>query len=463
VGGQRRAAGAGESVAPRGWPAVALLAAAASAIYLALALAGDLRQRFPELLAAYAALSGAMLLAWRLVRREGRLLPWAAAAAVLFRLAALSGAPALSDDVQRYVWDGRVQLHGVHPYRHAPLDPEVAPLRDRDFDSLNHPAVKTIYPPLAQLFFMALAGLGAGPPGFKLASGLLDCAVILALDRLLRRRALPRDRLILYAWNPLAVLETAGSGHLEPLGVLLVILAGTWIIERRPVLATLALAASVQVKLLPVVLAPALLRRVGLRAGLPAFGLGLLALALPYAATGPAIGGGSFDYAERWEHNAVIYDAVEHGLERVDAGSRLGALLARLHARLGDAGLPWEWLHHRAAARDLARVGVALAATAWVLAVCRRRLDLPAEALLATGGVLLLSPTLHPWYLLWVLPWAAAGASRGWLLLAGTVVLSYANPAGDVPVPLKVLEFGPPLALAAWDRWRSAADRRGGA
>ena len=71
------------------------------------------------------------------------------------------GEPMLSDDVYRYVWDGRVQLEGVHPYRYAPVDPALGTLRDAHvFPRINHPEVPTIYPPLAQSLFAGLALAG---------------------------------------------------------------------------------------------------------------------------------------------------------------------------------------------------------------------------------------------------------------------------------------------------------------
>ena len=124
------------------------LSAAAAAVYLFLALAGDLRIHPIPYLAAHAALVAAMLAAWRLVGHDHRSLSLALAAALLFRLVATAGAPSLSDDVQRYVWDGRVQLHGVHPYAHAPADEALAGLRDDGWKRINHPEVRTIYPPL---------------------------------------------------------------------------------------------------------------------------------------------------------------------------------------------------------------------------------------------------------------------------------------------------------------------------
>lgn len=409
----------------RGSHIILALAIGATALYLLLAANGDLRGRPGLLLPASAGLLGAMLLAERMFRADRALRRPILVAAALFRIVAGCGSPALSDDVHRYVWDGRVQLHGVHPYRFPPDAPELAPLRAAAASGINHPELKTIYPPLAELFFLALGALGAGPAGYKLTLGMIDFGVVLALEELLRRTGLPRERLLLYAWNPLAVLETAGSGHLEPVGVLFVVVAGLWIAERRPQATLLALAAAVHVKLLPACLVPGVLRRVGWgRAALL-----IAALALPlltYAVDGPALGAGLAAYAERWEYNATLYAGVEAAIERLDGS------------------------------REVARLAVAAAAAAWLFALARRRdRSFAREALLAFGGVLLLSPTLHPWYLLWVLPWAAALGSGPWLVLGATAILTYSYADGDVPLWIKTIEFLPALGWALWNVLRA--------
>ena len=382
----------------------------------------------PWYFAAHGVLLGAMLLAWRRARADPGSLPLALGAALLFRIVATAGVPALSDDVYRYVWDGRVQLAGIHPYVHAPVDPALAALRDGDWAKINHPELRTIYPPLAQMVFAALAGLGLGPRGFRLFFGFADFGVVLALAWLARRLNLPRERVLLYAWNPLAVIESAGSGHIEPLGVLLVLAtlgASAW-------RAGAALAAAVQVKLVPLLLFPGLWRRQGSGAGL-AFVATVGLLWLPYALTGPAIGSGTFDYARRWEHNAFLYAGVE-GL---------------VHQ------LPWEAVEHWIWPRGIARIVVSLCLLLWTLYVTQRlRPDPLHEALLVFGGALLLAPTVHPWYALWVLPFAALAFSPGWLLFAALVPLAYWAPAGDVPWAVRLLEYAPPLALMALARSR---------
>jgi hypothetical protein len=425
-----------------------LLGAAVALTYAGLALAGDLRGRIPAYLVVHALLCGAMLAAWRLVRGDPRRLGAGLACALVFRLVAAAGEPLLSDDVYRYVWDGRVQLHGIHPYAHAPSDPALAALRDDDWARINHPELRTLYPPLAEAAFAGLVAVGLGPGGFKLAMGLADFGVVLALAGLLKRRRLDRDRVMLYAWNPLAVIESAGSGHLEPLAILPMLLAMGWIIDRRPALSTLALAAGVQVKLVPLLLAPGHVRRCGVKAAL-LLPLALVASALPYALTGPALGAGLVDYAERWEHNAFVYAGIERALLWLDTASYLKPLVDAARRTL-DLPLPWEALYRAVWPREVARIVIAVALGAWVVTVLARRLEDPLrEGLWILGGMLVLSPTVHPWYVLWVLPLAAARRSWGWLLLAALVPVAYCGTGGDVPWWLRAVEYGMPLALSA--------------
>ena len=442
------------------------LAVISAAVYLALARAGDLRERAPLVLGAVLVLCGAMVLAFRALRGRSRGFGVVLGAALAFRILAALGEPALSDDVYRYVWDGRVQLHGIHPYAHAPADPALDALRDADSGRINHPELRTIYPPLAQMLFLSLAAVGAGPVGFKLALGLVDFGVVLALASLLRRLELPRERVILYAWNPLAVLETAGSGHVEPLGVVLVVLAAGWIIGRRPGLSTLAVAGAVQAKLFPLVLVPGYLRRWLLRE-VALFALALAAIALPYAWNGPALGRGILDYAGRWEFNSSVFAAVARALERADSGNMLRPAIAAIREALAAEWIPWDAVYRWIWPDRLARVLVALALVVWVLILTFRPwLTAARESFLAFAGAIVLSPTVHPWYVLWVLPFAAAYASWPWLAFGAAVFLAYVGGGSGPPAWVPWAEYGVLFGLgaaAALARRRSASRRRGSA
>jgi hypothetical protein len=180
--------------------------------------------------------------------------------------------------------------------------------------------------------------------------------------------------------------------------------------------------------------------------------LGLLWL--PYAMTGPAVGSGLFDYAEQWEQNAFVFAGVRSVMERVDTAAHLKPWIGALGDRLGDS-LSWDFLYRHVWPRDVARLLVALALVVWsAFVVSRRRVDFVGESLLLLGALLLLSPTVHPWYVLWVLPFAAARLSWGWLLFAATVPLAYVAGGDDVPWGVRCVEYLPPLALMVLATWR---------
>lgn len=433
---------------------VAGSALAAAALYAVLAGAGDLKAHLGLYLAAHAALVVLMVLVWRRLAGAG---PAAfrvmLVAAVGFRLIAAMAPPSLSDDVFRYVWDGRAQAAGHHPYKYAPSDPMRLELRDAVvYPKINHPEIPTIYPPLAEMVFAALAFLQLDVTGFKLAAAALDAGVVWALLALLTAGGWPRDRVVLYAWNPLAVIETAASGHIEPLGILFVTLAVAWIARGKAMRAGAALGAAIQAKLFPLILVFGFVRRMKVRAVLAMLAVVVLTIA-PYAWRGASFPRGVVAYAHRWEHGAVLFAGVRAFFEGTDAASHLKGAIGWLQARWGGADPRlWDALYRCVWPGELARITVAAAAFAWAaFQSFRPRLGAAHEARLALGGALLLAPTLHPWYVLWVLPLAAAEAAGGWLLFGALVPLQYLAGSGDVPWWARLTILLPSLAWMGRD------------
>ena len=228
-------------------------------------------------------------------------------AALVFRLTLWWSPATLSDDIFRYVWDGRVQLADINPYLYAPSAPQVAHLRDALYHSVNHAAIPTIYPPLAQLFFRAICALSATPAAFKLALLLCDWGLCLLLAYSLVRRGQDPRRVVLYAWNPLPLIEVAGSGHIDALGVLLLFAALYALHSQRWSAAICALAGAFLVKLVPLVLLPSFWRRprtdwfnLRKRSALLLFPtLGLLAF-WPFADAGEKLATGLMTYVQHW-------------------------------------------------------------------------------------------------------------------------------------------------------------------
>lgn len=315
------------------------LALASWAVYLAITLAGQSlheegsgRHSLLALLALFAVAFAIYLAALRVAvraRQGGRLLAIILGAAALFRATMLFSDPIEEIDIYRYLWDGRVVLAGVSPYRYspaqvlaAPSDSELAPdlarlvaVRDHSpvlrtaLERIHFGNLATIYPPVSQCVF-ALATVTT-PSGSSLFTRMtvmkawfvaFDLATLGVLIALLKFVGRPIGWSVAYGWCPLVLKEIANSGHLDSLAVFLTTLSlyqAVQALYRRPSLPTApegqrtpntvaataagaVLALAVGAKIYPVILAPLLgnsfLWRLGWRRTLlPAAAFGLTA------------------------------------------------------------------------------------------------------------------------------------------------------------------------------------------
>jgi hypothetical protein len=255
-----------------------------SACVAAWAALGDLTGAVQVHLALYTMAFGAYLAALRLARGLSAAgLRAALAAAVAWRLVLALAPPLLSDDVYRSVWEGRVQVHGQNPYewRNRPESDRLAHLRDAVWQRVNHKEYTAIYPPLWQLAARAVMTVHDSVSAMKLFLASGEMAALAGLAALLRRRAQPRERLLVMAWSPLALVEIAGCGHNDVFAIVFVVLSLLWLESGRPLFSALAAALGTQAKLLPGLLAASWARRYRLVHALAA-ALVVLALFLPY-------------------------------------------------------------------------------------------------------------------------------------------------------------------------------------
>ena len=178
---------------------------------------------------------------------------WRSLTAAAWRVALVATPPLVSDDVNRSVWEGRIQLHGGNPYAWSDR-PEAArwtPLRDDVWTGMNHRDYTAVYPPLWQLVARAIAAISDSVVAFKAFLAACELLALWPLATILRRRGRPRERLLVLAWSPLALVEIAGGGHNEALGLLLLALSWAAIESGRPLASAVAAALGAQVKLLP--------------------------------------------------------------------------------------------------------------------------------------------------------------------------------------------------------------------
>src|SRR5262249_14255455 len=138
-------------------------------------------------------------------------------AAFVFRAILLPAAPTLSDDVWRYIWESGIQLHNINPYRYVPSAPELSPYRDDVYQGVNYKELPTIYAPVMQWALALGALVSRSVWAMKSVFVAADMVLAWLVARLLGVVGMPARRVLVYAWNPLAVVEVAGSGHNDPL------------------------------------------------------------------------------------------------------------------------------------------------------------------------------------------------------------------------------------------------------
>jgi hypothetical protein len=390
----------------------------------------------------------AVWLVWRMRRTSRSTLLLVVVFAALFRLSILFAPPMLSDDIYRYIWDGRVQSARINPYRYVPADDALKFLRDElIYPNINRrDFAPTIYPPLAQMIFFLTTRISESVVWMKALMILFEGAGLYALSALLASFKLPRGRVLLAAWHPLAVWEIAGSGHLDALVVAFVAFTLVAHARGRESLTGAMLAAATLVKLFPLVLFPAFYRRWSWRLPLT-FCAVLAACYLPYVSVGARrVLGYLPGYAE------------EEGLQ---SGARF-FLLQLARAFPGGAHVP------RAAYVVFALLLLG-ATAAWCLFARgpdeqnRTHRFVRRAALPATVFTLLLSPH-YSWYFVWLVPFLCFVRAKHvapLLWLTASSFMLYGTWLGDAPAQMLRLNlciYLPPALLLLIFRGRRDAE-----
>jgi hypothetical protein len=318
--------------------------------------------------------------------------------AIAFRVPLWTLEPTLSDDIHRYRWEGKVQAHGWNPYAIAPNDPRLSPLRDRYYDVMPGREIPAIYPPVSELLFCAAWKLFPGPVAFKIPFELADVLVISLLAWIFRGEADRNFRLAVYAWNPLVVVEFAGSAHNDVLAVLGIV-CGLAMFKRWPVFSSVPVALATMAKVFPAVLLPVWIRRAGFpqkKAGWWAAILVALVVALVLAPYGRGL--------HMFRANLTYYEATWRNY----------------HASLYSL-IDWLTGGHT---RIPALVGVL---SAWGLALWLswKRADPARAAYLLIGTILAFSPNGYSWYFTWIVPLLCFFPNPAWLMLTVLQFLSY--------------------------------------
>ena len=296
--------------------------------------------------------------------------------AILLRIGFSYIPPILSDDAYRYVWDGVLTAQGENPFEYKPSDPALSDMQDDPiYPLLNSADFYSVYPPVSQLVF-AGGGL-AYEQGWEMSYYVIKALLsLLEIGALVMLAAMvSRAFLILYAWNPLVLVETAGQAHTESAMVFFLV-ACLWFAHRnKPVLASSALAFAGWVKLYPFVFFPLLWRRFGWKGLIPGGIVSVLLLAPFYF---PQFLSNVFEslnlYVSYFEFNAGLYYAIKKAFfiwTGEDWSKQLGPFLRRVFLISLPIIYALDWKFN------------------W---------SLPKAFLAISVAFLLLSTTIHPWY-----------------------------------------------------------------
>jgi alpha-1,6-mannosyltransferase len=329
--------------------------------------------------------------------------------------------PRPSDDIHRYVWDGRVQRLGYNPYLLVPSDPALAWLHTPETRTLNNPEVPTPYPAGAELFFRAVTAVRESAFALKVAFVLCNFALIFVLLDILRSTGQPAHWILAYAWNPLLPIVVAASGHIDVLGVLLLVVSFAALLRRWRATAALTFGLAIAVKFLPIVLLPLYWKRVRLRDGVLAAVMVAL-LYVPFLTHGRIPFGSLGTYVHRFRFNDPAFALLERVVRpRVVAG--LAGLVGFLTAM---------WF--RSKSKELSGD-----AFAWPMAAS-----------------LVCAPVVYPWYLLWLIPFARSKWTVPLIIWSVSIIPTYVvwhlrdlGRQWAVPGWIMLLEYGSVAGAAA--------------
>jgi len=338
--------------------------------------------------------------------------------------------PGPDDDIHRYLWDGRVQRLGYNPYFVVPSDPALAGLHTPETRALNHPDLPSPYPPGAQLFFRAVTAIHESAFALKVAFVVCNLAIVFVLLDILRVGGQGSHWVLAYAWNPLLAMEVAGSGHIDIVGVLLLLISAAALARRWRTVAALAFGLAVAVKLLPIVLLPLYWKRVRMRDGaLAAAVVGLLYV--PFLNHGRIPIGSLGTYVQSFRFNGPVFAALDQVVPP--------QLLAGLAVLVGLATASWLRSREPASSPDQrtlttenteAHRGNTVASPPCdsVPGACperSRRVVQGFEFAWPMAASLLCAPVVYPWYLLWLLPFARSASTVAIIIWTVSILPTY--------------------------------------
>lgn len=369
------------------------------------------RHESAMLLSSYSVLFGSYL--WLTHKTKPCSVPHFIFVAITFRLLLLFALPNLSDDIYRFVWDGKLILNGINPFDQLPSFYAENGLPNgltlELYRLLNSPDYFTIYPPFAQFVFLVSVYLS---PDSVLGSAIVmrlliilaEAVTIYTLIKLVDHYGVNRKYVMLYALNPLVILELTGNLHYEAFMICFLVVGVYLYIKKKLVASAVFIALAISAKLIPLMLLPLFLRRMPIKPLLKYYGWIALFTLIAFL---PMLSGALFEgmtssiglYFQKFEFNASIYYLIReigYAIKGYNVIGTVGPYLALL-------------------------TFLFIMVVAWF----KNKLDLPKIIMIVLTGYFLLATTVHPWYITTIIAFAIFTGYRYVILWSFLIFFTY--------------------------------------
>lgn len=189
---------------------------------------------------------------------SGKTIFFLIAVGIIIRLSFINTPPIGSDDIYRYMWDGKTQNAGINPYLYKPVDEKLSSLHSDILpDKMNFKEMKTIYFPLSQwLFYTGYKLSGENFWGYKLLLLIFESMTLFALFLLLNKWNIAFKNILLYALCPLPIIQFAIDAHLDGFGLPMLLLAIYFYINEKKTLSAILLGLSFSIKPVGIIMIP---------------------------------------------------------------------------------------------------------------------------------------------------------------------------------------------------------------
>ncbi|MFQ5712728.1 MAG: hypothetical protein ACE5GU_01715 [Candidatus Scalinduaceae bacterium] len=364
---------------------------------------------------------------------------------LIFRLTLLPATP--SGDLYRYLWEGKLQLNWLNPYSLPPESSSLEGLRDSFFSGITHKHLTTIYPPLTLMVFAMADYVSHSFLSMKSAFLLFDVLTIFVIVRFLRVMGKDPINVLIYAWSPLVLISFAVKGHCDSLQIFLVVLSLYLFSIRRNLKSVISIGLAAMSKFVFIIVAPFLIPRGKLKylAVLP---LVIAILYLPYIGAGKGLFSTLLHFGTQYHYNDSAHFLIfclslgSPLISRIITSMIFVTVLLYLYKKYMSLLVtddnnnpplfrpfsnpppcqtrPRLYQNGQANGRQVSPFSKG------GYGRFREINDAILKfAFMSIGTFLILSPTVHPWYLTWIVPFLCFNNNWAWLVLTGTVVFYY--------------------------------------